>query len=303
MKSDITDAALFRMSLEKLNLRDGTINLYSDVITEFLLEYNEVDNIDYYNTFLKEHTFDKRSSYYFYAIRNFIKWKVLDFGKKNLILKNLLKPKNEDPVKPSIYITPSKRAEVINNIKDPLYKLIFEIQNETGARIGDILKLKRGSINFENYNGVLALKIDIVGKRGKRNPKWIFDRKIQDDVIKFIEEEYLDDYYYFIDFNDKRHHKKTTEHMVIRTVYNWCWQALKIACYQSGVDPTLFSTHDFRRTKSRDIWNDDVLGKDPQLLQNFLGHAQVSTTLRYIKNSGLSNQEVALRLARKNGKL
>jgi integrase len=303
MKREITDHALFQNHLEKSNLREGSIKLYSDVVSEFLIEYDEVDNIDYYNMFLKKHTYDKRSSYYFFALRSFIKWKILDNGKRNMILKNLIKPKNEEPIKNTIYITPTKREEVLSYVQDPLNQIMYRIQNETGARIGDIIRLKRGSINFENYNGILAMKIDIIGKRGKKNPKWIFDKKLQNDIMKFIDEEYLDEYYYFVDFKDSRHNKNSDEYTIMRTIYNWAWQDLKVACYKAGVDPTVWSTHDFRRSKSRDIWNDEVLGKDVELLQNFLGHAQVGTTIRYIKNSGLSNQEVALRLANKNGKL
>ena len=301
MKVTLTDAGLFRDHLVKKGLRESSIELYSDVLEEFLSEYTDVDNLDDYNNFLKDHAYNKRSYYYYYAIKNFIKWKINDIGLRNIIIKNLLQPKNEEPIKNSIYLSPIKRDEVIKNIENERHALIFKIQNVTGARIGDILKLKRGSISYENYNGTIAMKIDIIGKRGKRNVKWIFEKKLQDEISDFIRDHYLDDYYYFLDFS--KAHKNSSELIVMRTNYNWAWQDLKIACYKAGVNPLDWSTHDFRRSISRDIWNDKDIGKDPQLLQQFLGHARVETTLRYIKNSGYSNQEVSFRLAKKDGKI
>jgi integrase len=301
MKTSLTDCGLFRDHLIKKGLKESSVELYADVLKEFLSEYTDVDNLDDYNNFLKEHAYDKRSYYYFYAIKNFIKWKLNDIGLKNIILKNLLQPKNEEPIKSSIYLSPKKRDEVISKLENDRHRIIFKIQNATGARIGDILRLRRGSISYENYNGKLAMKIDIIGKRGKRNVKWIFDKPLQDEISDFIKDHYLDDYYYFVDFS--KSFKKSSELRVIQTNYVWAWQDLKIACYNAGVNPLDWSTHDFRRSISRDIWNDESIGKDPQLLQQFLGHARVETTLRYIKNSGYSNQEVAFRLAKKDGKI
>jgi len=297
MKAQLTDPGMFNEHLRRKGLRESSINLYSDVVTLFLTKYDIVDDLNLYNDFLIEHAYKKRSYYFYHAIRAFIKWKIEDQSVKTTLLKNLVKPKNDDPEQDRVYLSHEQREKVIESLENEKHRLIAKLQEQTGARIGDVLRLKRGSISYENYEGKLAMKIAFIGKRGRKSNKWIFDKKLQEDIMAFIKEHYLNDDYYFIDFS--KAWNRSSEYTIIRTNYNWYWQDLKKALDKCHIDKDRWATHDFRRSISRDIWDDEKMGKDVQLLQNYLGHKNTSTTLRYLKHSGLSNRDVSKRLAEK----
>lgn len=305
MKASNIDAGLFEDHLSKKGLAQGTINIYRDVVIEFISKNPELESIDDYNNFLLEHTIKKRSGYYYFALRAFVKYKIQDLSLRNMIIKNLIKPKIEDPKRNTIYLTNIKREKVINDMENWRHRIMAKIQNQTAARIGDVLKLRRGSISFENVDGKAVMKIEFIGKRNKKAIKWIFDEVLQNEIMEYIDENYLDEDYYFLDMRgvENRIFRNTTEYGRIRSSYHTYLYDLKKALAKNNVDYTQWATHDFRRNVSRDIWNDEVLGKDVQLLQEYLTHQNPSTTLRYIKNSGMNNKDVSKRLAIKSGKI
>lgn len=303
MKPNSVDAVLFEEYLDKKGLNVSSIALYRSVITEFIIRDPELEKIDDYNNFLLEHTYKKRSNYYYFAIRSFVKYKIQDLSLKNMIIKNLIKPKIEDPRRNNLYLTNIKREKVINDLESWKHRIIAKIQNQTAARVGDVLKLKRGSIAFENVDGEAVMKLEFIGKRNKKSIKWIFDKSLQNEIMEFIDENYLDEEYYFVEFTGKGLHRNTSELNRIRGVYHAYLYDLKKALYKNKVDYTQWSTHDFRRNVSREIWDDPELGKDVQLLQQYLAHQNASTTLRYLRHSGMSNKEVSKRIAMKTGKI
>lgn len=296
------DVGLYTEELYKKGLVESSIELYSDVIQEFLATDPKLDDIDCYNTFLVKHVYKKKSYYYYYALKQFIKWKISDLALRKTITNNLVKPKDEDPNVTTVYMSEVRRERLIENIDNIKHNIIARLQFQTGARIGDILRLERGCIIFENYKGKAVMKINFIGKRAVKNPKWIFDKKLQEDIMDFLKENYLDDKYYFID--PGKSFKNSSITTIIRSNYNRYWRDLKEGLRRMGLDVKSFSTHDFRRSIARDIWdNEDGMGKDVQLLQQFLAHKNTATTLRYLKHSGLSNRDVAEKLAKKSGKL
>lgn len=301
IKCSIIDAGFFSEYLKKKGLSDATIGIYVDVAESFIMETSDFESLDSYNNFLKKHIYDKKSNYYYFAIRSFIKYKILDNSLRLMLTRNLLKPKNTEPTKTTVYMTPTRREKVISMISSVKHQIIAKIQMQTGARVGDVLKLKHGSITYEGFNGALAMKIDFIGKRDKKVTKWIFDKNLQKEITDFIRDHALGDTYYFLDF--ERSYIRTTLNGVIRSNYKWYWEDLKNALIKCGFDPKTWSTHDFRRSISRDVWDDKDIGRDIEILKNFLGHANVSTTLRYLKHSGVSNRDVARHIAIKNGKL
>jgi len=120
--------------------------------------------------------------------------------------------------------------------------------------------------------------------------------------MDFLKENYLDDKYYFID--PAKSFKNSSITTIMRSNYNRYWRDIKEALRRMGLDIRSFSTHDFRRCLARQIWDsDDDMGKDVELLKNFLGHKNTNTTLRYLRHSGLSNRDVAERIAKKGGKI
>jgi integrase len=300
-KIKITDSGEFYTYLLD-RMSASTAKLYCSVINEFALTEPDLQSIDPYNVFLLNHAYKKRSYYYYYAILSFIRFKIEDMGLKNSLIKNLIRPKYDPPIKNTVYITPKKREQVIEKIQNPLYKMIFKLQYNTGARFSDIIRIKRGAITYETFQEKVGMKLNIIGKGGKRVAKWIFDKKLQTEIIDFIRENHYDDEYYFLDFSVCKRKARLDEWQACRTNYHWAWIELKKALYECGVDPKQWSTHDFRRNSAADVWTDEIIGKDIKVLKSHLGHSRVDTTLRYIDNMGLDNKNVALRMAQKSGK-
>lgn len=305
IKGQNIDGGLYEDYLEKKGIGQATIDMYRSVIIEFLSKSPDLENIDDYNKFLLEHTYKKRSYYYYFAMVNFLRYKIKDKALRGMIIRNLIKPKNDDPIRNNVYLTPIKREKVIEDLSEEKHRIIAKIQNQTAARVGDILKLKRGGISYENVDGKAVMKIEFIGKRNKRSIKWVFDPVFQDEIISFIDNNFIDSIYYFVNMsgNQKYVRNNTTEYARIRSTYHHYLYDLKMALAKNNIDPTKWATHDFRRNVSRDIWDDDILGKDVQVLQEYLAHDQVSTTLRYLKHSGFSNKDVSKRLAMKSGKI
>lgn len=298
MKADLLDIGMFRDYLANKGFKSSYVQRCCQIIEMFLSSNPDIDDLNSYNSFLVQYSIKKRNYLYFYALKSFIKFKITDQNEQDKIIKNLVNVKLQEPIKHSVYLPDEKRNQVINNMDNDRHKLIARLMNETGARVGDILKIPRGNINFENYNGILAMKLDIIGKGGKRVPKWIFQKELQDEVLTFINDKYGDEKYYFVDRNNILNKNIDNDEVVIRTNYHWFWQDLKKALEKSNVNQKDFATHDFRRSTARDVFiNPNIADKDPTVLQRFLGHARIETTMRYLKQSGLSNIETSKKLA------
>lgn len=296
----LSDSGFFEKYLNSKKLSESSIELYSNVITKFILGNPDLTDINSYNNFLLKKAIKKRSNYCYYALKYYIKWKITDVSLRNRILENMIIPEKKDPVYSSSYLTPGRREKIISMIKSEKHQIIASLQNATGARAGDIIKIKRGNITYEAYKDKVVMKIDIIGKRGKRNPKFIFDTKLQDRILNFIEEHNFDLEYYFVDFNPKKD-KELTMNQIFKANYIKYWRDLKKALEKIGLDRKVFSTHDWRRCVARDIYTDKELGNDVQILQQFLGHARADTTLKYLRTSGLSTIQVSEKLSeRKN---
>lgn len=295
IRPELTDPEIFKFYLVSKKLSESTIELYSDVVQHFIMLNPDLKEINSYNNFLLERTIKHKSGYYHYALRHYINWKITDFSLRKKILDNLITPKKEDPVYHTHYLTPGRRKKIISVMENVKHKIIANLQNQTGARVTDILRLKRGAITYENYKDKVVMKIDIIGKRGVRNAKWIFDEILQEDIIEYISTHKFDEEYYFIEFD--RSQRSTSKNKVFRTNYIRYWRDIKKALKRIGLDPKVFSTHDWRRCIARDIYTHKDIGKDIQLLQQFLGHRRTDTTMKYLRHSGLSTIQISEKLA------
>lgn len=289
-----TDPSIYQIYLETKKLTEGTIELYVGVITCFILRNPDLKEINSYNNFLLEKTVKGRSGYCHYAMRHYVKWKIQDPALRNKILEGLITPKESDPIYHTNYLTPGRREKIIENIKHEKHRIVASLQYKTGARVGDILKLKRGAITYENYNGKVVMRIDIIGKRGVRNPKWIFDQILQEDIIDYISTHRFDEEYYFLDFSRSR--TIVSDNRVFKSNYIRYNRDLKRALIKIGLDKSSFATHDWRRCIARDVYTHKDIGKDVQLLQEFLGHKSADTTMKYLRHSGLTTIQISERL-------
>lgn len=290
------DEASYKEFLEKKQLKESSINTYIGVIRTFFIETSNLDieNIDTYNNFLVKYTIKKRCGYYYNIIRSYIDWKFSDDGKKKEeLLKGLIKPtKRLDYKVERRYLEEDKLIEVVNNMQEMKHRIVSLVQMLTGVRAGDIMKLKEGSFFMEEYEHKPVLKMTILGKGNRRNVVFIHDEIAQQVIINYFATNVGERGYLFLTDSKYKGHKHLTggeirdDYKFYKMNYIWYHQDLKQALNKSHIDKTMFATHDFRRCFARRTWEK---WKDINVLQSLLNHADPSTSLRYLEQSGLKN--------------
>lgn len=288
----VADVIDYEEYLKAKGLSESTIGKYSEIIKSFLASNPDITKIDSYNEYIFEHGIKKRRPYLHNVMRLYIKFKFEKDPRSSSLLRNLLKPKQEDPKRVVHNLDDETRDTIISLLKNYKHRLIAKIQNATGVRAGDIIRLKRGSIIYEvdETHNIPVMRIDFVGKGKKQFSKWIYDENTQIQIELFIKSNLLDSEYYFLE----RGFRKCSLHMHQFINYKEYWKDLKQALEMAGVTYKDWATHDFRRSFARTVWNQ---AKDPVLLKEMLNHKQFDTTLRYLRGSGLQTKDVYYDLA------
>ena len=302
MKASLMDLPMYRMYLmEKTTLAESSIRVYTEAIKQFLVSNPDVDNLTAYNEFIIRTGIKKRATYYYSALRHFIKFMNFEPNLKEMLLENMLKPEIKDPITTRMYLTDDQRIGIINNLEKEKHQVIALIQNLTGARAGDVLRLKKGRLFYEEQDGKPVIRLEIIGKRKKKISTHIFDKTVQDVLVYYINqvnEKLLDDYYFLEKSDAKgRQGQFNNEDMMVKMNYQHFWADLKQASHKSGIDITQWATHDFRRCFAREIWD---RYKDLQILQRALQHSNPMTTMRYLNQSGLQNKDILKEVQQKN---
>ena len=294
---DCLDIELFKKYLERKGLSEGTVVSYTKSVERFLITKPDLNELESYNDFIIKYAIKKRCSHYASALKEFINFKITDNKIKKPLLNNIIKPKRHKGI-----IMKRKHLEyedlqrVINCLQEPKHKIMALIQSATGARIGDILSLKEGSIIPEFYDKKYSiLKLSMVGKGGRGYDVVIHDEDIFFQLIDYMKyavdsEPRKFENYYFINIGTIKGRKGQIDNLYLmkKMNYEWYWRDLKTALNTAGIDRRLFSTHDFRRCFARRFW---MKHKDVHALKNILHHQDASTTLRYLNQSGLENSE------------
>ena len=294
MKISIFDLPLFENFLkEKHSLSDSTVFVYVRSVERFLSENPDIENLDAYNNFIIKVSFKKRCPHYYSALKSFIEYKFGESAVKTKLVKGLIRPKERyDIVRERKHLNENQIFDVINQLDSPKHRIIALIQSLTGVRAGDIMRLKRGDNNSgilsELYNNKPVLRLNIIGKRRKRNVIFIHDKIAQELIMEYITNNINFNDYYFIELGKMKNRsgEHNEEHALIRMNYNWYWNDLKQALQTCGVNRQDFATHDFRRCFARRAWEKY---KDIHVLQSLLNHADPKVTLRYLEQSGLKN--------------
>lgn len=292
MKPSIFDVGFFQEHLrEKKNLAESSIHKYSVAIERFIKTNPTLDSLNDYNEFIIKYAVKKRAGYYYSALKAYIEFKIQDGNLRNRLVDGLVKP----PERPNFvqerkYLSEDRIIEVVNNMKEEKHRIVALIQTLTGVRAGDILKLKRGNIQIENYNNQsIALRIVIVGKRNKRNIVHIHDEVAKGLILEWVQNNHLGhDEYYFISMENKWGKKMNAPDFAHLYRYNYYqyWLDLKIALNTCGIDPKDFATHDMRRCFARRVW---TKFKDIHVLQGMLNHTDPKVTMKYLEQSGMKN--------------
>ncbi len=282
---------------ERTSLSKGSVYIYFNGIRDYLT-YCDGDplDIDNLNWFIAEHTYKKRSTHYYSVIRKYIAFKFQNASQKREdMYELLLKPKPYHDIKRERqYLSDEQIMDLLNCIENLRFRIIAMLQALTAARAGGILSIRRNGVSVEQYKGSRAMKLVTTEKGDKRNVVYLFD-----PIAISVVEDYLRGYDANTDdgFKDyifmKMPLRISNAHnlfIVKRLNYMRYYRGLKEALNLSKVARLdMFATHDFRRCLSRKVWEKY---KDVNVLQRVLNHEDPSTTLRYLKQSGLQNIDV-----------
>lgn len=297
MKADNFDVNLFNEYLKssKFKLSDGTRDKYVGTVRKFLTSNPDIDSIDEYNNFLTENPQYLNQ----FALSYFIKFKIDDNTLKNALLKGLVKKDLKEPEITRKSLTNKQISQIINKIENPEHQLIARLQRETGARAGDIIRLKKENIIKEETNDKTILKLIIIGKGKKLSTTYVADEELQNDLWDFKEK-----YSKTIMFSNS---DKPTKYVFLRPpkfiikkepytpsslsglAYGRYYASLKAAMEECGFNTKDWSTHDFRRDFARRMY--EQYDKDIYKLQKALRHRSIETTAIYLRQSGLDLKE------------
>jgi integrase len=219
------------------------------------------------------------------------------------LLKDLIRPKErKDIVRERKNLTDDQIIGVINYLNKPKHMVVAWIQKTTGIRAGDVFRIKRGDITYEEYHGEPVIRINVIGKRKKRNVVYIHHPVVQEFIVDYITSEVVNDDYYFLELPKWKLSGSgpNTEDSLMKQNYWWYWTDLKQALDLAGIDKKDWASHGFRYSAARVVWD---LYKDIHILQNFLGHEDPKTTMRYLRQSGLQNVDLLkeLQMGKDNG--
>jgi len=290
MKTHITDIAFFELWLrEKRQLAESSIYVYVKSISKFLALNPDLDRIEDYNNFLIDMSVKKRCSHFFSALKAFVEFKFGDTNAAQKMINNLIRPRERhDIVRERKHLSQEKVLEVINYLDEEKHRVIAITQTLTGARAGDIFRLKKGGIVPEEYDDKPVLRLNTLGKGKKRNVVFIHDEVAQEVIMNYITRHEGFGDYYFIELGSHGNRKGNldNEFALIKMNYQWFWKDLKQALNTAGVRREDFATHDFRRCFARRVWEKY---KDIHVLQGLLNHRDPKVTMRYLEQSGLKN--------------
>ncbi len=284
---NLFESELFALYLrEKKNLSEQSIKLYVITVQSFIKEegYN-FEDLERYNNYIINHAIKKRSTHVYSILRAFIEYKITDGNTRVKLLDGLIKPEPPSTIKRERkYLEERDLLAIINNMNEMKHRVIALIQFLTGARSGEVMKIKRGNIIPELYEGKNVLRIIIEGKGNKRNVVFIHEETTQKIIIDFIARNIFHQDFYFL---QKRHRSKNADLENVRLILankKAYERDLKQSMHKLGIDKNHFATHDYRRCFARRVW---TKYKDIVILKDLLNHVNPSTTIRYLKQSGL----------------
>lgn len=293
------DISFYIEWLRDKGIAETTIRLYEFALNRFLMRSPDITKLEDYNSYLIEYTVKKRNYGFYAALRQYIRFKITDETKKRELLDGMIKPHHKlDYIHERKYLSEEQIFDVINHLSFEKHRVMALIMCLTGIRIGDILRLKQGKISNELYEDKPVLRLNILGKRQKRNVIFIHDEIAQEVVSDYITKNIGWNGYYFIEAHDQHiiqakligrksdRYNFIDERTLTVTNYDWFRSDLRESLATTGINPGDFAAHDYRRCFARRVWE---RYKDVHVLQSLLNHQQPGTSLRYLDSSGLKN--------------
>ena len=312
MKANLMDATLFVHHLKEQGMKISSIKTYLGAISQFLKSNPDIDNSNSYHQFLVYSMKEKSMYANYYVLKSFIKFKFQDNANiRNQLLEELSSKEVRRLTKvkynkhPFQTLTDEQIVKVIDNFEFEKHKIIFLIQLKTGVRVGDVLSLTYECAKFNTNNERPTLTLTLMTKGDKPRTVLMFDSFaiIVNDFINNLPKTSGIDFFVFL--TDKRSYTRRRSILSLlkdgtsnsldmheKLIYYNYLEYLKDfhrAFELSGLDSKLFATHYLRRKFARKVWDKY---KDVDKLQRALGHANITTSLGYLRESGQDVEEI-----------
>lgn len=222
-------------------------------------------------------------NYYLIALRNLLAFFVeKDVSSLPPDKIKLAKEKNIKQVK-FLKIEQVEKLLLAPDIKDKIGirdRAILESLFSTGLRVAELARLDRDQLKIKK--NTKFLEISVIGKGRKVRTVYFSDRAIT-WIRKYLENRFDLDPALFINYNPGKADDEGDRRLSIRSIENIVKKYIKI----TGL-PILSSPHTLRHSYATDLL---AQGVDLRLVQEFLGHSNISTTQIYthVTNKQLSD--------------
>lgn len=285
------DEPLFEQYLDNhyAELTDATRYMNKMSVAAFLATNPDLNDVNSYNDYIIKKCIKGRNFAIYYALRKFIEYKIEDPILRKHLLENIIKPKlHKDLIRERKYLDEEHLLQIINALGDVRFAVVALIQMVTGARAGDVMRLKKGTIFKEEHKGKDVMRLNMTTKGKKRKVVYIYDPIVVDILKNYIEKVVSGTEYYFLTKAKLQKPKDGvgSDFQIYMANYHKYLLQLKFALNYVDVDPTVFATHDFRRCFARRAWERYM---DIYILQRLLGHSDVETTLKYLRRDNMDD--------------
>ncbi len=262
------------------------------------------DIVSKYRLFLARHTSPKTKktlkkstqNLYLIALRSLLSF----FLEKNITSLppdkiKLAKDKSDSEVK---FLTLEQIEKLLDapntkNITGLRDKAILETLFSTGLRVAELVSLNRDQLKIKK--NTKDLEIATTGK-GEKVRTIYFSQRSVDTVRKYLNERKDMDEALFINYSRSAQRSSQSRRLTVKSIDDIVKKYVKIA----GL-PTIITPHSIRHSFATDLLSQ---GADLRLVQEFLGHKNISTTQIYthVTNKNLRDAHKRLHSGRKINK-
>ena len=244
----------------------SSVKTYMKIIAELVNKYGIDPSIDQLNEFIKYKCIKRQASVVQAAIKYYVKFRWRNWAK---IESQLVRAKVRPIMKKRNFLTKSQAIDVINCINNQEHKLIAKIQYFTGARVSEVISIKK--VHMIHEREYKRVRINVTGKGDKINPIYITD-----DILIDLRELILrQGPYLFLKDNILSEEELRTKTV---TYYKRYYESVKEAGRECNLD---VSTHDWRRSFAQSLKDAKVEIYD---IKKALRHERYETTERYFKD-------------------
>jgi integrase len=224
-------------------------------------------------------------TYSYNAIKNFAAFCITDKKERVTIDENMIKLKQREPARAINFISDADKERVIDALKEAKHRVIAMLQNEVGARSGDVFRLERKDFS-KDENGDMV--VTITAKGGRIITRWVYNPKLAGLIDSWLTiAPQGENVKVFVDKITER--CTDSDHIRSQSNYRRYRMDLKRALDSCGIPSKDWCTHDWRRGLARRVWDKY---HDLNVLKEMLGHSDVETTVRYLRTSGLTVRDV-----------